>query len=120
MRCEPTCCPASPFPGWHPSQTHLQLIAAFALDHCSKTQIRLAQTVVFRLDFSLTTAGGYRVRVNARNNGSTWTNSAWVNVTDAPHIIEPDWQSGTSGSLAWWIDEAHHSSLPAEANSFLT
>jgi len=29
-----------------------------------------------------------------------------VNIGDAPHVAEMDWQSGTSGSLAWWIDEA--------------
>ena len=63
-----------------------------------------SSTVVLRLEFSFTTAGGYRVRVNALNNASTWTNSAWVNVTDAQHYFELDWQS--AGRVDWWIDGA--------------
>jgi len=65
-----------------------------------------SSTVVLRFEFGFTTAGGYRVRVNVRNNASTWTNSAWVNVTDAPHYFELDWQSGASGRVDWWIDGA--------------
>src|SRR3972149_4322380 len=63
-----------------------------------------SSTVVLRLEFSFTTAGGYRVRVNALNNASTWTNSAWVNITDAQHYFELDWQS--AGRVDWGIDGA--------------
>jgi len=65
-----------------------------------------SSTVVLRFEFSFTTAGGYRVRVNALNNSSTWTNSAWVNITDAAHYFELDWQSAVNGRLDWWIDGA--------------
>jgi RHS repeat-associated protein len=61
-------------------------------------------TPVLQLDFGYTTAGGYRLRTRLRDNASIWNNSLWVNITDAPHVIEVDWQSATSGSLAWWID----------------
>jgi len=63
-------------------------------------------TPALQLDLGYTTAGGYRMRTRIRDNASAWNNSTWVNITDSPHIIELDWQSGTSGSLAWWIDEA--------------
>ena len=61
-------------------------------------------TAVLEVDFGYTTAGGYRLRVRNRDNASAWNNSVWVNVTDAPHFLELDWQYGTSGSLAWWLD----------------
>ena len=63
-----------------------------------------SSTVVLRVEFSRTTAGGYRVRVNALNNASTWTNSAWVNVTDAGHTFELGWQLATSGRVDCRID----------------
>jgi len=90
--------------------------ARFYLDPNSTTMANNADHVLFygdsgttpvlQLDLGYTTAGGYRLRTRIRDNASIWNNSAWVNISDAPHLIEFDWQSGISGSLAWWIDEA--------------
>ena len=63
-------------------------------------------TAVLQVDLGYTTAGGYRLRVRIRDNSSLWNNSSWVNIPDAPHVIELDWRQGNPGSLAWWIDEA--------------
>jgi RHS repeat-associated protein len=76
-----------------------------------------SSTVVLRVEFGFTTAGGYRVRINALNNASTWTNSAWVNVTDAAHYFELDWQSGTSGRVDWWIDGVAQTAVTGFDNS---
>jgi RHS repeat-associated protein len=42
------------------------------------------------------------------NDSTTFTNSSWVNITDASHIIELDWQAATAGAnngkVDWWID----------------
>ncbi len=61
-------------------------------------------TVVLRAELGFTTAGGYRLQVSAVNNASTWTYSGWVSVTDAPHYLELDFQSGTAGRVDWSLD----------------
>ncbi len=66
-------------------------------------------TVVLRVEFGYTTAGGYRLRVALANDSVTFTNSSWVNITDAPHYVELDWQAATApgannGRLNWWLD----------------
>jgi RHS repeat-associated protein len=68
------------------------------------------------LDFGYTTANGYRLRVATTNDTTTFANSGWVNITDAPHVIELDGQAATAagannGSLNWWIDEAPQTGL---------
>jgi hypothetical protein len=70
-----------------------------------------------RIEFGYTTAGGYRLRVATLNNSTTWTTGAWVNIADAPHVIELDWQSSTNGSLNWWIDEVQQTALTNVDNS---
>lgn len=74
-------------------------------DHVMLYGFTGTSTQVLELDLGYTTAGGYRLRARLRGNSTTWNDSPWVNISDAPHMIEVDWQSGTSGSLAWWIDE---------------
>ena len=74
-------------------------------------------TAVLRLEFGYTTANGYRLRVAALNNSTTWTTGTWVNIADAPHVIELDWQSSTTGSLNWWIDETPQTALTGFDNS---
>jgi hypothetical protein len=69
--------------------------ARFYFDPNSTTMANNADHVVFygdsgttpvlQLDLGYTTAGGYRLRTRIRDNSSTWNNSAWVNVSDAPH-----------------------------------
>ena len=51
----------------------------------------------------------YQLQAALRNDSSNWTNSAWVNISDAPHYIELDWRASTAsgannGSLTFWID----------------
>jgi RHS repeat-associated protein len=66
-------------------------------------------TVVLRVEFSYLTASGYRLRVAMSNDSTTFTNSNWVNITDAAHVIELGWQASTAagannGKVDWWID----------------
>jgi hypothetical protein len=66
-------------------------------------------TVVLRVEFGFTTASGYRLRVAMSNDSTTFTNSSWVNITDATHVIELDWQAATAagannGKVDWWLD----------------
>ena len=51
----------------------------------------------------------YQVRAALRNDSNGWTNSSWLNIADAPHWIELDWQAAAvaganNGSLSLWID----------------
>lgn len=61
-------------------------------------------------------AAGYQLRVQNRDNASVWQVSPWVTITDDKHYVEIDWQSGTTGSLAWWIDGAAQTA-PATVNN---
>ncbi len=76
-----------------------------------------SSTVVLRVELGFTTAGGYRLRVSALNNASTWSYSGWVGITDAPHAIELDWQSAVSGRVDWWIDGAPQAAVTGFDNS---
>jgi RHS repeat-associated protein len=73
-------------------------------------------TAVLKVDFGYTTANGYRLRVGLTNDTSSFTNSSWVNITDAPHYIELDWQAATSagannGKVDWWIGGVQQTGL---------
>jgi hypothetical protein len=51
----------------------------------------------------------YRLHVGLINDSTTFTNSSWVNITDAAHVIELDWQAATAagannGKVDWWLD----------------
>jgi len=61
-------------------------------------------------------SGNYQVRAALINDGSTWTNSGWLTISDAPHVIEFDWQAATgaganNGGLSLWIDGVQQASL---------
>jgi hypothetical protein len=65
--------------------------------------------------------GSYQLRAAARNDSNGWTNSAWANISDAPHSIELDWQAASlagasNGSLTFWIDGVQVASLVSIAN----
>lgn len=52
-----------------------------------------AMRVLFRF-----TNGNYQIQAGARNNNlTTWTNTRWFNISDAPHQIEVEWDSATAG-----------------------
>jgi len=52
----------------------------------------------------------YQVRVGVVNDGSTWSNSAWFTITDAPHKLEIDWRASSgpganNGGITFWVDD---------------
>jgi uncharacterized protein YjiK len=67
--------------------------------------------VVTRIQFRFTNSGGYQVRVQVLNNSSSWTNSAWFPISDAPHALEIDWQAAASGGLTFWVDGVQRAAL---------
>ncbi|HEX6033256.1 MAG TPA: hypothetical protein VFY83_02435, partial [Anaerolineales bacterium] len=72
---------------------------------------------VTRIQFRFTSSGGYQVRVQVLNNSSSWTNSAWFPISNAPHALEIDWQAAASGGLTFWIDGVQRVALSGIATS---
>jgi hypothetical protein len=65
--------------------------------------------------------GSYQLRSALFNDATTWRNSGWLNISDAPHMVELDWQAATSadannGSLNTWIDEVSRSMITGVDN----
>jgi hypothetical protein len=65
-------------------------------------------TQVLRLELRFS-AGLYQLRAALRDDATTWRNSAFFTITDAPHLIQLDWRAATvaganNGSLAFRID----------------
>ncbi len=72
-------------------------------------------TIVLRVEFGFSN-GAYRIRAGLLNDGSTWTETNWVTVSDAPHAIELDWRAASgaganSGGLTLWMDNALQADL---------
>jgi hypothetical protein len=72
-------------------------------------------TQVVRVEFRFS-SGAYQIRAALTNDGSTWTNTSWFTISDAPHAIEFDWQAATgaganNGGLTLWIDGIQQASL---------
>jgi hypothetical protein len=79
-----------------------------------------ASTVVLRVEFGWS-GSAYRVRASLLNDGTTWTTSAWVNISDAPHFIELDWRAATAagannGGLTLWVDGAQRANMSGVDN----
>jgi hypothetical protein len=59
--------------------------------------------------------GAYQVRAALRNDASTWTNSAWLTISDVSHFIELDWRAASAGAnnggLTLWIDNVERANL---------
>jgi hypothetical protein len=77
-------------------------------------------TLVLRLQFR-TSSGNYQVQAGLLNDGSTWINSGWVTISDAPHQISFDWKAATAagannGSLTMWIDSVEQANLTGVDN----
>ena len=52
----------------------------------------------------------YQVRASVVNDGTSWSNSAWFTITDAPHKLEIDWRASTgpganNGGITFWVDD---------------
>jgi subtilisin family serine protease/subtilisin-like proprotein convertase family protein len=67
-------------------------------------------TVVTRLEFRHYN-GAYQLRGSLRRDDNTWRATSWYPISDAPHVVELDWQAATApgannGSLTLWIDGA--------------
>ncbi len=67
--------------------------------------------IVTRIQFRFTSKAGYQVRAQVINNSSSWTNSAWFPISDAPHALEIDWLAASSGGLTFWIDGVQRAAL---------
>jgi hypothetical protein len=72
-------------------------------------------TQVLRLEMRFA-ASQYQVRAALRNDGSTWTNTAWFTMSDATHLLQLNWRAATApgannGRLAFRIDTILKSNL---------
>lgn len=79
-----------------------------------------SSTLVLRIQFRFS-SGNYQLRAALRNDASTWTNSPWITLTDAPHSIEFDWIAASgaganNGGLTLWIDGVQRASLAGVDN----
>jgi hypothetical protein len=77
-------------------------------------------TKVLRVAFR-NSSGAYQVRAELLNDGTTWTNTSWFTITDAPHSIELDWRAATAvgannGGLTLWIDNVQRANLTGVDN----
>ena len=71
--------------------------------------------VVTRVEFRRS-SGVYQLRAALRNDGSTFTNTSWFTISDAPHYVELDWRASTgpganNGGLTLWIDGTQQANL---------
>jgi len=71
--------------------------------------------VVLRVEFRRS-SGNYQLRVGLLNDGSSWKNSSWFTISDAPHSVEFDWRASTAagannGGLTLWIDGTQKANL---------
>ena len=63
---------------------------------------------VFQVQFGFS-AGNYRIRLRQTNDSAGTTSTAWVTISDAPHVIEIEWRAASAagandGSATLWID----------------
>ncbi len=79
--------------------------------------------IILRLQFRYYNAK-YQIKAGLLSDGSTWTSSSWLAITDAPHAIEFDWRAATgvganNGGLTLWIDGAQRANLTGIDNDTL-
>lgn len=79
-----------------------------------------AGTSVVEIEMRRTTTS-YQVRGRILNDGTTWSNTNWVTISDAPHYLEFDWRASTAvgannGGLTFWIDGIQSGNLIAIDN----
>jgi hypothetical protein len=72
-------------------------------------------TLVLRIEFRYS-SGVYQIRAALLNDATTWSNSLWFTLSDAPHYLELDWQAATAvgannGALAFWVDGVQRSNI---------
>jgi uncharacterized protein YjiK len=77
-------------------------------------------TPVLRVQFRFSN-GNYQLRSGLRDDGSTWTDTGWFTISDAPHSVELDWRAATAagannGGLTLWIDGTQKADLTGKDN----
>ena len=73
-----------------------------------------ASVVQLSLQYSAT---GYRITTQVKDGAGLWQSLAAQPISDAPHLIEIDWQAGANGSLALSIDGELKETKAGLANS---
>jgi hypothetical protein len=63
---------------------------------------------IFQVQFGFS-AGSYRIRLRQQNDANSTTSTAWVTISDAPHVIEIEWWASSAagannGGANLWID----------------
>lgn len=79
-----------------------------------------SSTPILRVQFRFS-SNVYQIRAGLRNDGSTWSNTAWFTITDASHVIELDWRAAAgfgsnNGGLTLWFDEVLKANLASVDN----
>jgi len=79
-----------------------------------------SSTEVLRVEFRFDSST-YQVRASLSDDGSTWTSTNWLPITDATHFIELDWRAATAvgannGGLTLWIDGSQQQDLTGVDN----
>jgi hypothetical protein len=63
----------------------------------------------------------YQISASLVNDSTSFANSGWFNISDAPHSIELDWQASTAvgannGRLTLWIDGVQQANVTGVDN----
>ena len=74
-----------------------------------------SSTVSLRVEFG-SSSGAYRIRAGLVDDGGTWTETSWLPLSDAPHVLELDWRAASgagasNGGLTFWIDGSQQADL---------
>jgi hypothetical protein len=72
-------------------------------------------TEALRIEFRQS-AGAFQLRAALLDDGTTWSNTNWFTISDAPHFVELDWRAATAvgannGSLTLWLDGIQQQNL---------
>lgn len=76
--------------------------------------------VTMRVEFGWS-GTGYQIRAGLSNNSTTFSDTAWFNISDAVHYIESDWRAASApgvadGGLTLWIDGVQYANLTGISN----
>ncbi len=74
-----------------------------------------ATSAVFNVDFRYS-AGSYQTRLRQQDDAQATVSTPWVTISDAPHVIELQWQAATApgannGAIAFWVDGVQRGSV---------
>jgi hypothetical protein len=74
-----------------------------------------SSTLVLSIQFRFS-SGVYQLRAGLRDDSSNWSNTAWITITDAVHLVELDWRASAAvglnnGGMTLWIDEVQRGNI---------